>query len=97
MIRFTPEAEADLQDIAKWITKDRGKAVALRIHDRIGANLRHLNQFPLIGRVGRIVGTRELGVVGLPFIAVYEVEPGGVLVLRIIHGAMQWPPEHQDT
>ncbi len=46
-----------------------------------------------MARAGRVAGTRELAVAGPPYIVVYEPEPDGVLVISIIHGAMQWPPE----
>ncbi len=96
MIRFSPEADADLRDIVEWITKDNGKVVALRIYDRISASVQQLERFPQIGRAGRFAGTRELIIPGLPYIAVYAAEPGGVLVFRVIHSAMQWPPADDD-
>jgi len=37
-------------------------------------------------------GTRELVLAPLPFVAVYEVLENEVQVLRILHGAQQWPP-----
>ncbi len=92
MIRLSPEAEADLRDIVSRITRDNGKPVALRIYRRIRAALLPLDRFPHLARAGRIAGTRELVIPGLPFIAVYQIETDGILVVSIIHGAMQWPP-----
>jgi plasmid stabilization system protein ParE len=48
-------------------------------------------------RAGRITGTRELVIPGLPYIVVYEAAPGGVLVFRVIHGAMQRPLTREDA
>lgn len=52
---------------------------------------------PLLGRAGRVSGTRELVVPGLPYVVVYLLEgddlDGVVAILRIIHGAMRWPSE----
>ena len=48
-----------------------------------------------MARVGRVAGTRELVVTGLPYIAVYQLGPNGVLVLRIIHGAVHRPRNGQ--
>jgi plasmid stabilization system protein ParE len=53
--------------------------------------LRALRAFPNRGRPGRVQGTREL-VLMRPFLAVYEVHEEEVQVLRILHGARQWPP-----
>lgn len=93
MIRLSPEAEADLRDISSWIGRHNSPAVALRVHDRIVASLRNLLDFPLMGRMGRVEGTRELVVARLPYVAVYRPEPDGILVIRIMHGAMRWPVE----
>ena len=93
MIRLSPEAEADLRDIADWIGRKNSAAVALRVYDRIVASLRSLDRFALMARVGRVPGTRELVVTGLPYIAVYQTVSDGVLIVRIIHGAMCWPQD----
>jgi len=45
------------------------------------------------GREGRIAGTRELVLPGLPYIVVYEVAATAIHVLHIYHGARNWPPE----
>ncbi len=93
MIRLSPGAEADLLSIVETIAADSGAAVAFQVYDRIRGALLPLDRFPLMARAGRVAGTRELAVAGLPYIVVYEPEPDGVLVISIIHGAMQWPPE----
>ena len=93
MIRLSPGAEVDFLSIVETIAADSGAAVALRVYDRIMGALLPLDRFPLMARSGRVAGTRELAVAGLPYIVVYEPEPDGVLVVSIIHGAMLWPPE----
>ena len=91
MIRFSPEAEADLFSIVETISANSGSAVAGRVYDRIRAAIVPVDRFPLLARVGRVAGTRELPIPGLPYLVVYEPDPEGVLVLRIIHGARLWP------
>ena len=93
MIRLSPEAEADLLSIVETIAADGGTVVARRVYDRIRTALLPLDRFPLMARAGRVAGTRELTIPGLPYIAVYEPEADGVIVLAIIHGARLWPPE----
>jgi plasmid stabilization system protein ParE len=51
-----------------------------------------LETFPQSGRHGRVEGTRELTFASLPFVAIYEVHPEEVHILRVLHGARQWPP-----
>jgi plasmid stabilization system protein ParE len=50
-----------------------------------------LADFPQLGRVGRIAGTRELVIPGTPYIAAYIVLDGAIAVLAILHGAQRWP------
>jgi len=42
---------------------------------------------------GRVAGTRELVVVGTPYIVVYRIEPAAVVILRVLHGAQRWPSD----
>jgi toxin ParE1/3/4 len=41
---------------------------------------------------GRVRGTRQLIVVGTPYVVVYRIEPASVVILRVLHGAQRWPP-----
>ena len=43
------------------------------------------------GRPGKKEGTRELVMSPLPYIVVYTVRGDAVYVVRILHGAQQWP------
>ncbi len=40
-----------------------------------------------MGRQGRVANTRELVVLGTPYIVAYVVLPDGVKLLRVLHGA----------
>jgi toxin ParE1/3/4 len=45
-----------------------------------------------MGRPGRVQGTRERIITGTPYIVVYRVRHE-VEILRVLHGAMRWPPK----
>jgi toxin ParE1/3/4 len=47
--------------------------------------------FPNRGRAGKKEGTRELVMSPLPYLVVYAVRSDAVYVVRILHGAQQWP------
>ena len=44
-----------------------------------------------MGHQGRIDGTRELFIAGLPYVIPYRVRHGRVEVLDVIHTARRWP------
>ena len=53
-----------------------------------------LEKFPLIGRVGRVDGTRELAVAGTNYLIIYTVdEPYFIDVERVLHGKQKYPPD----
>jgi toxin ParE1/3/4 len=89
-LRFTTPAADDLYRIVRRIQQDNPAAaaqVARVLYDGCGS----LRDFPYRGREGRIEGTRELVFPGLPYIVVYRIRDQIVDVLRIYHGAQDWP------
>ena len=65
-IIWQDEAERDLDGIADYILQD-DPAAALRLIDTIREATRVLSEHPNIGRTGRVAGTRELVIPGLPY------------------------------
>jgi plasmid stabilization system protein ParE len=64
---------------------------AKRQDETIVRAVTRLADFPKLGRVGRIAGTRELVIPGTQYIAAYAVLDGAIAVLAILHGAQRWP------
>jgi addiction module RelE/StbE family toxin len=90
LVRWTSPAAKDLSQITRRIRMDNPTAarkVAKTIFDAGNA----LESFPNRGREGRIPNTRELIFPGWPYILVYQVAQGTVEILRIYHGAQDWP------
>ena len=83
-------AIADRDEIFDYIEADNPR-VAVTIDERIQEQLEQLILFPQSGRIGRVDGTRELVIVGTPYIAAYRIDTDTIRVLRIIHGARVWP------
>ncbi len=88
-VRWTTDAAADLERICDYIAESSPES-ARRIAQAVVEGVAALHTFPNRGRPGRVKGTRELVFPPLPFLAVYEVLDE-VRVLRILHGAQQWP------
>ena len=94
-ITWTRPAHDDFLGIFAWI-KGNNPPAAARVGRRILDAVEQLDQFPLRGRAGRSPGTRELVIAGLAYLVVYSadsVDPRSVAVLRVLHGAMPWPPD----
>lgn len=93
-ILWTQPASDDFLGIIAWIAAGN-PAAATRVGQRILDAVQQLDDFPLRGRPGRSPGTRELVISRLPYVVVYSAEaadPPAVVILRVLHGAMRWPP-----
>ena len=88
--RFSERAIRSLTSIWDHIAKDDPAAASRVVGAIVEAALR-LEQFPLSGRAGRVQGTRELVVPGLPYIIPYRVVDDVVLVSSVINTSRKWP------
>jgi plasmid stabilization system protein ParE len=83
----------DMDSLAAYIAAD-SRAAAMKVLDRIEHTVENLSHAPT-GRPGRVSGTYEKPVTGLPYILAYALQqrPRGerIVVLRVIHGARNWP------
>ena len=79
----------DLKRIRAWIAKDSPVNARSVIERILSAIETKIPAFPYIGRKGRIEGTREWIVRGLPYIILYEVDDVRqvVTVVAVLHGA----------
>lgn len=91
-VEWLPEAERSLEAQLGWIAEHNPWA-ALDMGDAIHAAVARLADYPAMARSGRVAGTRELIVVGTPYIVVYSIAPSAVVILRVLHGAQRWPPD----
>ena len=89
-IRWTSPAAHDLYRIVQHIQQDNPIA-ATQVAKTLYEGCASLRDFPNRGRAGRIEGTRELVFPGLPYIVVYRVKHPTVIIVRIYHGAQDWP------
>jgi len=89
-IVWTPRARQHLVNISAYIARDNPTA-ARQIVDRIRDAVVHLTTHSLMGRVGRINGTRELVIAGTPYIVAYRVRKGSVRILAVLHSSQRWP------
>ncbi len=95
LVAWSVRSRADRYDQLEHIAAENARA-AIELDAAIEHHTGMLADHPNMGRVGRVKGTRELVVARTPFIAVYrvraDVEVKRVEILRLLHGAQQWPP-----
>ena len=92
ILEWSVFALADREAIFDYIEADSPRA-AVSVDERIQACVENLKRFPEMGRPGRIEGTRELVLSRTPYIAAYRIAGDAVRVLRLLHGAQQWPDD----
>jgi len=91
-VNFTPQARDDLIAIRDWIAQDNERA-AERVVSRIIQIAMMFGQFPKLGRVGEIAGTRVFVVPGLPYRVVYAIlAEEEIDVLTVLHTRRRYPP-----
>ncbi len=93
-LTFSPEALTDIEDLHAYIAIARQSPTrAYKTIALIRIAINRLEPFPRMGREGRVAGTRELVVPRLPYVIVYSLHNDDeVTILRVLHGARQWPP-----
>ena len=91
LIRWTKPAADDLTRICDYTQEHFGAAQARRAALAIYDGAESLKTHPNRGRPGRKPSTRELVVLGLPFLIVYRVGQSVIVINRILHGAQKWP------
>jgi addiction module RelE/StbE family toxin len=89
-ITWHRRARHDPQAVREYIAEinpGAARQVAQRILQAVGL----LAEQPSLGRPGRVPETRELVITGTPYIAAYRVVDDTIVILRVLHGAHQWP------
>jgi toxin ParE1/3/4 len=89
-LRWTEGAANDLEWIADYLFEHAPRRAAELVREIYNAPAALLT-FPHRGRPGKREGTRELTLSPLPYIVVYEITADVIHIVRILHGAQQWP------
>lgn len=91
-LEWSALALGDRDAIFDYIEAESPRA-AIEIDFRIREAVGRLAEFPGSGRPGRIDGTREWVIAGTPYVAVYRIAGNALRILRVLHGAQEWPEE----
>lgn len=91
IIEWSPRSLRNIRAAHAYIARENptaAKAVAERIIIQVESLVAHS---PLIGRPGRVDGTRELVVTRTPYIVAYSVGADQISVVAVLHHAQNWP------
>jgi toxin ParE1/3/4 len=89
-LKWTHAASGDLDSVEQYIRRANPGAAIETVREII-RHVGMLAEHPGLGRPGRVDGTRELVIAGLPYVVAYIHRDDTVTVLRVLHGAMKWP------
>lgn len=87
---WTRAAIRDLIRARDYIAREN-PAAAREIASHIVDASERVIQFPEVGCIGRVKGTRELVVAGAPYLIIYRLRKNAVHFLRVRHGRREWP------
>lgn len=91
-ILWTLLALKDLDQLWGYIAEanpDAAQGVLKKIEEAVHS----LRSYQNLGRPGRVKGTRELVIVGTPYLVPYRVKKNRVEILAVIHGSRRWPED----
>jgi toxin ParE1/3/4 len=89
-VRWLRKALRNLEQAHAYIAKDDPEA-AIRTVLKIQVAVDQLGQFPLMGRVGRVEGTRELVITNTSYFVIYGLKDNTVEILRVLHTSRRYP------
>lgn len=91
-VRWSEDALRDLTEQISYI-RNHNPSAALRVAEAVDASAGRLGEFAT-GRPGRVAGTYEKSVSGMPYIIAYTIAmiegAENVFVLRVIHSSRNW-------
>jgi toxin ParE1/3/4 len=89
-IAWTRRAILNLHHVREFIRQEN-PAAAEKVGARLEKAASGLARFPESGRAGKVPGTRELVIPGLPYLLIYQVSGDTVTILRVLHDKQKWP------
>ena len=89
-IKWLRKALRNVEQAHDYIARDN-PAAAVHVVLKIQAAVAQLADSPLIGRPGRVEGTRELVIFHTPYIVIYRVRGKIVQIIRILHSSRKYP------
>ncbi|MCF6210515.1 MAG: type II toxin-antitoxin system RelE/ParE family toxin [Gammaproteobacteria bacterium] len=87
---WTEPAAAALESIQDYIARNNPQA-AWDVAQKIRNAVTRLPDNPKLGRTGRVHGTFELMIAGLPYVVPYRIKGHQIQILTVYHSSRKWP------
>lgn len=87
--RWEVDARIQLDNIVQYI-RDRNAAAAERIEQSFQTSVERFCSMPMIGRPGRVAGSREW-IVHPNYLIIYRVTEQTIDIIRVLHSRQQYP------
>lgn len=88
---WTRRATRHLHAAYDYWARESSLSAADAMLRRIFSAVEVLERHPEAGLRGRVAGTRELVILGTPFLVAYRVGRNGIDILALLHGSRKWP------
>jgi toxin ParE1/3/4 len=89
-IKWVRRALRNLEQAHSYILKENPQA-AQEVILKIQVAASQLENYPFMGRPGRVEGTRELVISSTPYIVIYRIKEESVEILRVLHTSKRYP------
>ena len=89
-VKWLKWALRNLEQARNYVFQDNPTA-AQELIIKIQNAANQLQNYPFMGKNGRVEGTRELIISNSPYILIYRVKEESVEVLRILHTSKRYP------
>ena len=89
-IRYEATARADFRNIIAHGVDNHLPDPVAYVHS-LRERVMHLADITHPGRRARVANTREWVLSGTPYIVIFQITDDVVTVLRVLHGARDWP------
>lgn len=84
-IKWLRKALRNLEQAYEYIFSKENPEAACQTAQKIQSAVGQLSNYPLMGRPGRVAGTRELVISPISYIVAYRVRGDAIEILRILH------------
>jgi toxin ParE1/3/4 len=89
-VRWLRKALRSLEQAHDFVAQESPES-AIQLVLKIQAAVAQLETYPMMGRPGRVDGTKELVILGTPYLVIYRVKGQRLHILRVLHGSRKYP------